>query len=81
MVEGIYDIMILDEANVPVKLGLITEQDLLDFIADKPPGLELVLTGRYATSGIIAAADLVTEMVPLKHYFDKGVMARDGIEK
>lgn len=72
MAEGIYDIMILDEANVSVKL---------DFIADKLPGLELVLTGRYATSGIMAAADLVTKIVPCKHYFDKGVMARDGIER
>jgi cob(I)alamin adenosyltransferase len=76
-----YKVIILEEANVAAKFGLIRVQDLLGLIINKPYDLELVITGRYASSRVIENADLVTEMVPIKHYFEKGVPARVGIEK
>ncbi len=76
-----YDVVILDEANVAAHYGLITVQDLLDIIAVKPRGVELVITGRYADRKIMEAADLVTEMREVKHYRAQGVEARRGIEK
>jgi len=77
---GDYDLVILDEANVAVHLHLITAEDLLNLMADKPKSMELVITGRYADEGVMAAADLVTEMREIKHYRKKGVKARTGIE-
>ena len=76
-----YKVIILEEANVAAKFGLIREQDLLGLMVNKPYDVELVITGRHASSRIIEIADLVTEMVPVKHYFEKGVPARVGIEK
>ena len=76
-----YNIIILEEANVAVKLGLFAVQDLLKIIINKPHDMELVITGRGASPRIIETADLVTEMKPIKHYFQKGVPARVGIEK
>jgi len=76
-----HDIIIMEEANVAAKLGLFGEQDLLKIIINKPSDKELVITGRGASPRIIENADLVTEMKPIKHYFQKGVPARVGIEK
>jgi len=76
-----YDLLILDEANVATHYGLISVQDLLDLIAQKPAGIELVITGRYADARVMAAADLVTEMREIRHYHEQGVKARRGIEK
>jgi cob(I)alamin adenosyltransferase len=76
-----YKVIILEEANVATKFGLLRIQDLLGLIINKPHDLELVITGRHAPSRVIESADLVTEMVPVKHYFEKGVPARVGIEK
>ena len=59
---------------------LVSEADLIDLIDARPPHVELVLTGRNAPAGVIERADLVTEMRPVKHYFEKGVPARKGIE-
>ena len=64
-----------------MKLGLIAVQDLLGLIIEKPYDTELVITGRGASARIIENADLVTEMKAVKHYFQKGVPARLGIEK
>jgi cob(I)alamin adenosyltransferase len=80
MKSGRYDLVILDEANVALKLGLLKETDLIDFIEARPMRTELVLTGRGATERIIGKADLVTEMTEIKHYYAKGVLARRGIE-
>lgn len=77
---GDYDIVMLDEVNVAVHMGLIPIEDLLHLIQQKPPHVELVLTGRYAKPQIIDRADLVTEMRNVRHYYDKGVKARRGIE-
>ena len=76
-----YNIVIMEEANVAVKLGLFGVQDLLKIIINKPHDKELVITGRGASPRVIEIADLVTEMKPIKHYFQKGVPARVGIEK
>jgi cob(I)alamin adenosyltransferase len=76
-----HQIIILEEANVAVKKGLIPVQDLLRVILKKSEETELVITGRGAHGLIIDCADLVTEMRPIKHYFKKGVRARVGIEK
>jgi cob(I)alamin adenosyltransferase len=78
---GKYNMVILDEANVAVKLGLFSVDDLLYIIDNKPGNVELVITGRDAEQKLIEKADLVTEMKEIKHYFRKGVMARIGIEK
>ncbi|WP_035588255.1 cob(I)yrinic acid a,c-diamide adenosyltransferase [Hippea jasoniae] len=79
--EGIYDVVILDEANIAVFFNLFSEDDLLKLMDKKPPNTELVITGRYATDKVIEKADLVTEMKEIKHYYQKGVIARVGIEK
>ncbi len=79
--EGLYNIVILDELNVAIDFGLITLTRALELIKQKPPDVELIITGRYAKQEIIDIADLVTEMREIKHYYQKGVQARDGIEK
>ncbi len=76
-----YDLVILDEINNAVHYGLISVDDVLSLIQCKPDTVELVLTGRNAHEKVIEAADLVTEMRDIKHYYKKGVQARDGIEK
>jgi cob(I)alamin adenosyltransferase len=78
---GEYDIVVLDEICVAMDFGLVPEGDVLDLIRAKPPHVELVLTGRFAPEAIIAAADLVTEMKLVKHYYDHGVGSRNGIER
>ena len=75
-----YDIVILDEINLAIDYGLIPLNDLLQLIDSKPETVELILTGRNVKREILERADLVTEMVDRKHYYDKGVPAREGIE-
>jgi len=81
MLSGEYRIVVLDEVNTAVYLGLLPEADVLDVLDEKPAGVELVLTGRYAPRSFLRRADLVTEMRERKHYFGRGVRARAGIEK
>ncbi len=78
---GAYDVVIADESNVAVQCRIISEADLIRLIEARPPHVELVLTGRGAPEAVIERADLVTEMNARKHYYDKGIMARDGIER
>ncbi len=78
---GEYDAVILDEANGAIACGLFTIEMLFDVIDAKADNVELVITGRGASKALIEKADLVTEMKEIKHYFQKGVVARDGIEK
>ncbi|MBI5188866.1 MAG: cob(I)yrinic acid a,c-diamide adenosyltransferase [Nitrospirae bacterium] len=75
-----FDLIALDEFNCLLAEGLLTEDEALDLITNKPEGLELVLTGRGATERLIEAADYVTEMKMVKHPFSKGIRARKGIE-
>lgn len=74
------DIVILDEINCAMDYGLLPVAEVLDAVRNKPCDLELVLTGRGAPWEIVEAADLVTEMLPIKHYYAQGVGARPGIE-
>ncbi len=75
-----YDVIVLDEVNVALNLKLIRIERVLQLIKEKPAQTELVLTGRKAPKEIIEAADLVTEMVEVKHPYNKGFKARKGIE-
>ena len=81
LASGSHNVIILEEANVAVKVGLFSVQDILEVMAAKPQNVELVITGRDADPRIMEKADLVTEMKEIKHYFKKGVAARVGIEK
>lgn len=78
---GEYDLVILDEINGAVSMGLVPVDGVLDLMRKKPHHVELVLTGRNAHESVIEAADLVTEMCEVKHYYKAGVPARVGIEK
>jgi cob(I)alamin adenosyltransferase len=75
------DILILDEITVALYYKLLQIEEVLDLLDKKPLEMELILTGRYAPPSIIARADLVTRMQCVKHYFQRGVQAREGIEK
>ena len=80
MLSGRYDIVVMDEVDVAVAFNLITVDDVVALIKDKPAQVELILTGRYADDKLIEMADLVTEMVKIKHPLDRGIKARQGIE-
>lgn len=80
MLGGDYDLVVLDEVNVAVAMKLIELDGVISLIKDKPEGVELILTGRYAGTELLELADLVTEMVKVKHPYDSGVPARKGIE-
>jgi cob(I)alamin adenosyltransferase len=80
MLSGKYDIIVLDEINTAHFFHLITVEEMLELVKKKPDGVELVFTGRYAPQELIEAADLVTEMVEVKHYYNKGILSRKGIE-
>jgi cob(I)alamin adenosyltransferase len=78
--KGDFDVIILDEVNVALKLGLIDLKDFLKLLKNAPEGPELILTGRYAHPKVIRLADLVSEVKEVKHYFRKGTKSRIGIE-
>lgn len=75
-----YDIVILDEANIAVYFNLFTIDELIEVLKLKPEETEIVITGRYAHEKLIEVADLVTDMLEIKHYYNSGVLARKGIE-
>ena len=81
MVSGKYDIIMLDEINIAIYMKVLDVNQVLDFIQKKPPNVELVLTGRYAPAEIIDAADLVSQICEVKHYYNAGVGVRLGIEE
>jgi cob(I)alamin adenosyltransferase len=80
VLSGNYDLVVMDEVNVALGFNLIELDEVIKLIREKPPNVELILTGRYADPRLIELADLVTEMVKVKHPFDKGIKARKGIE-
>jgi cob(I)alamin adenosyltransferase len=80
MMAGSWDVLVLDEINNALHLGLLNLTEVMEFLKNKPPKLHLVLTGRNAHPDIIAAADLVTEMRAIKHPYDRGVPAQRGID-
>ena len=75
-----YNVVILDEINVAVCLGLVDIKDLLRLVKKAPKRLELILTGRDAHHEVLKIADLVSNVQEIKHYFNDGVKARKGIE-
>lgn len=80
ILSGKYDLVILDEIFVAINQGLITVKQVLYLLDEKPSSVELVLTGRRAPPEIVQRADLVTEMLMIKHPFTEGTSARRGIE-
>jgi len=77
---GEFNLIVLDEANIAIELGLIELEEMKDFLKNKPPELEIVITGRNAHAEVIKLSHLVSEIQPVKHYWDIGVTAREGIE-
>ena len=77
---GKYDIVILDEINYAINLGLVKVEDVINLIKSKPQKLDLILTGNYAKDEIIELADLVTEMREIKHPFQQVIKAKKGID-
>ncbi|EMR73577.1 cob(I)yrinic acid a,c-diamide adenosyltransferase [Thermoplasmatales archaeon SCGC AB-539-N05] len=77
---GKHDMVILDEINVAIDYNLIPLDDVLKLIEEKPEKVELILTGRYAHPELVKNADLVTEMLEIKHPYQKGVLARKGVD-
>ena len=75
-----YNLIILDEANIAIDLGFIDLDEMIDVLKHKPEEMEIVLTGRNAKPEIIDIAHLVSEIKPVKHYWDTGIAARKGIE-
>lgn len=80
IMSGEFDIVILDEVNIAVELGVLSVDDILPLIDDRPGTVEVVLTGRYAPAEFIDRADIVTEMKCERHCFDEGMGMREGIE-
>ena len=75
-----FDVLVLDEAVCAVDLELLSEEKLVNFIKHKPRGLEVIMTGHHVSDALFEAADYVTEMTKVKHPFDTGKRAREGIE-
>ena len=75
-----FDVLVLDEAVCAADLELLSEEKLVNFIKHKPRGLELIMTGHHVSDALFEAADYVTEMTKVKHPFDSGKRAREGIE-
>lgn len=75
-----YNLVILDEANIAIDLGIIDVDEVVNVLKNKPEEMEIVLTGRNANQKIIDIAHLVSEIKPVKHYWDTGISARKGIE-
>ena len=80
MLSGEYDLVVLDEVNIAAAWGLVGVTEVVQLIHDKPEAVELILTGRYADPELNKLADLVTEMLDIKHPYEKGVLARPGFE-
>lgn len=81
MRSGQYAIVVLDEVNVAVWFGLLSTEEVLAFLGQRPAPVEVILTGRHAVAEVLEEADLVTEMREIKHYYRAGVPAREGIER
>jgi len=80
LVSGNYNLVVMDEVNVALAFGLVSLEEVIRVIRDRPEDVELILTGRKAAPEVIELADLVTECVLIKHPYDSGVTARRGIE-
>jgi cob(I)alamin adenosyltransferase len=81
LTSGRFALVVLDELCLAVARGLVEEQQVADLVAHAPPQMCIVLTGRYATPGLIAMADTVTEMRSIKHALEAGRVAQKGVER
>ena len=77
---GEYGMVVLDEVNVAMACGLIEVGSVLELLRKRPPGLDVVLTGRYCPKEVMEVADMVSSVQEVKHHFQKGVRAKEGIE-
>jgi cob(I)alamin adenosyltransferase len=80
MASGDYDILVLDEITYPVTYGWLTVDEVIETLRSRPPDLHVVLTGRDADPRLVEFADLVTEMVEVKHPFQAGLKAQPGLD-
>jgi cob(I)alamin adenosyltransferase len=80
MLNGNYSLIVLDEINIAINYGLVSLDEVIELVNDKPQNVELILTGRYAEPKLVQMADLVTEMLMVKHPYGEGVKARRGID-
>lgn len=80
LINGDYDIVILDEANIAIYYNLFSCEELLKILEKRKDNIEVIITGRKAHEKLVEYADLVTEMKEIKHYYTKGIQARKGIE-
>ena len=80
MLSGSYELVVLDEVNLAAAWKLVELDEVIRLIEDKPQKVELILTGRKADTKLIKLADLVTEMLKIKHPYDEGITARKGID-
>lgn len=80
ILSGEYDLVVLDEINVAVDYKLISENDLLKLLEEKPDGVTVVLTGRNASAELVKRADLVSEVLAIKHHYEQGAGCCPGIE-
>ncbi|MBN1280052.1 MAG: cob(I)yrinic acid a,c-diamide adenosyltransferase [Candidatus Thermoplasmatota archaeon] len=78
--KDLYDVLILDEINVAIDYHLIDVKEALQLLQDKPPHMELIFTGRYAPPELIKHADVVSEILEIKHPYQKGIQSRKGID-
>ena len=77
---GTFDIIILDEINYAINLGVVKLEDVINIVKNRPKNVSLILTGNHAREEIISLADLVTEMKEIKHPYKKGIKAKKGID-
>ncbi|SCZ78839.1 cob(I)yrinic acid a,c-diamide adenosyltransferase [Acidaminobacter hydrogenoformans] len=80
LASGAFDVVVLDEIFIAVCFKLLKDDEVLEALKGKAEPVEVVLTGRYASEALIEAADLVTEMREIKHYYTQGVLSREGID-
>ncbi len=80
ILSGNYDMIVLDEINVAVDYGLIAEEDLLNLLKKKPDRVSVILTGRKASAELVKMADMVSEVLAIKHHYEQGAECRKGIE-
>jgi len=78
---GAYDLVVLDEINLAVHFELLSVNEVLEVLANMSPGQDVLLTGRKAPQEFVAVADILTEMVEIRHYYRNGVRAREGIDE
>ena len=80
IISGKYQMVVLDELTYLIKYKMVSEDEVVRFLLSRPENLHVIVTGRHASEALIEAADLVTEMVSVKHHYDKGIKAQKGIE-